>query len=431
MLINRPKYLEKLKELQDKPSLVKVITGARRCGKSKVLELFRNHLNDIGIASNRIQNINFEEIENDEYTDYKKLYNHILKSSQPTVMNYIFLDEIQLVPNWFKTVNSLRLKNNMDIYVTGSNAKMLDDDLHNEFGGRWMEIKMMPLSFKEFMDFQNEKSEEYKKTLGFPISAIKEFTYMPGEYNTYVVQGGFPEIFEFNGNQKLIKDYLSNTIYRDTIQRDIIKKYKLPYVTKLDDVARFVFENIGSETSLLNIEKSLTASGRKVDSETVGNYIQWLRDCFMIYRCERYDIKGKKLLSTNAKYYTVDSGLRYAILGHQDSDIGATLENIVYLELLRRGYTVYTGKIGKKIEIEGKEVQLEVDFVAEKNGSREYYQVCWTILGNEKILKREYGSLEEIQDNYPKYLITMDVGNGGQNGIKRINALDWLIDKSE
>jgi predicted AAA+ superfamily ATPase len=431
MLINRPEYLEKLKQLQDKPSLVKVVTGARRCGKSKILELFQYHLKSNGVEDSRIININFEELENEKYMNYKKLYNHILKTTQPDVMNYIFLDEVQLVPNWFKAVNSLRLKGNMDVYITGSNARMLDDDLHNEFGGRWMEIKMMPLSFKEFMDFQNQKSDEYKKFINIPASDIKEFVDMPGEYNTYALQGGFPEAFEFNGNQKLINDYLSNTIYRDTIQRDIIKKYKIPDTAKLDDVVHFVFGNIGSETSLLKIEKALDASGRKVDSETVGNYIRWLRDCFMIYRCERYDIQGKKLLSTNAKYYAIDSGLRYAILGHQDTDIGKTLENVVYLELLRRGYTVYAGKVGKKIEIDDEEVQLEVDFVAERNGTREYYQVCWAVLGNEKAHKREYGSLEEIKDNYPKYLLTMDFGSGGQNGIKRINALDWLLGKPE
>jgi predicted AAA+ superfamily ATPase len=432
MLIKRPEYLEKLKQLMDKSDLVKVITGARRCGKSKMLELFQDYLKENGVTDNRIININFEDLVNEKYMDYKELHDHILKSIKTNVMNYVFLDEVQLVPNWIKAVNSLRLKKNIDLYVTGSNARMMDDDLHNEFGGRWMEIKMMPLSFKEYITFQNKKGEDYKRSLlnNFDLGAslqIQEFINMPGEYNTYISQSGFPETFEFSGNQKLINDYLANTIYRDTVQRDIVKKYKIKDITKLDDVVRYVFDNIGKETSLLNIEKDLIKAGRKVDSETVGNYIKWLQDCFMLYKCERYDIKGRKLLSTNAKYYIVDNGLRYAVLGHRDSDMGRTLENVVYLELLRRGYNVYAGKIGKKTQIDKEEIQLEVDFIAEKDGAKEYYQVSWSILGNEKAMKREYASLEEIKDNYPKYLLTMDVGTGGQNGIKRLNVLDWMM----
>ena len=422
MLINRPEYIEKLKQLQDKSGLVKVITGIRRCGKSTLLELFQNYLKEIGVTDNRIISINFEDLSNEKYMDYQKLHEHILASTELSKMNYVFLDEVQLVPNWIKAVNSLRLKQNIDIYVTGSNARMMDDDLHNELGGRWMGIKMMPLSFKEFESWQNKhitkRNDAKDNFVRLTLSEI---------YNKYVAQSGFPETFEFNSNQKLINDYLSNTIYRDTIQRDIVKKYKIHDATKLDDTIRYMFDNIGKETSLLNIEKDLTASGRKVDAETVANYIKRLQDCFMLYKCERYDIKGRKLLSTNAKYYVADSGLRYAILGHQDTDIGRMLENIVYLELLRRDYNVYAGKIGKKTKIDGEEVQLEVDFVAEKDGGCEYYQVSWSVLGNERVLKREYASLEEIKDNYPKYLLTMDIGNGGQKGIKRLNVLDWLM----
>ena len=424
MLINRPEYIEKLKQLQGKPGLVKVITGIRRCGKSKLLELFQNHLKETGVPNNRIININFEDLANEKYLDYQKLHEHILASTKPNKMNYVFLDEVQLAPNWIKAVNSLRLKQNIDIYLTGSNARMMDDDLHNELGGRWMGIKMMPLSFKEFESWQNKN---YVKSNDAAVNNFKRAAALPEIYNKYITQSGFPETFEFNGNQKLINDYLANTIYRDTIQRDIVKKYKINDTTKLDDTVRYAFDNTGKEISFLNIEKDLAASGRKVDSETVGNYIKRLQDCFMLYKCERYDIKGRKLLSTNAKYYVADSGLRYAILGHQDRDTGRTLENTVYLELLRRGYNVYAGKIGKKTKIEGEEVPLEVDFIAEKNGGREYYQVSWNVLGNEKVLKREYASLEEIRDNYPKYLLTMDIGNGGQEGIERLNVLDWLM----
>jgi predicted AAA+ superfamily ATPase len=294
--------------------------------------------------------------------------------------------------------------------VTGSNAKMMDDDLHNEFGGRWMEIKMLPLSFKEYAD-------GIKDYDGASLQSI---------YSRYVTESGFPQTVEFSGKTQLIHDYLLNTIYSKTVQRDIVRKYKIPDSNKLDDTVRFLFDNIGSETSLLNIETGLKKSGRKVDADTIGNYVKWLQDSFLVYKCERYDIRGKKLLSTNAKYYVVDAGLRYALLGHTDRDLGKTLENVVYLELLRRGYKVYVGKIGKKQIIENEEVSLEVDFVAERNGDKEYYQVTQSI-ENEKVMKREYASLNAIDDHYQKYVLSMDAGTGGENGIKRINVLDWLL----
>ncbi|MDR0741513.1 MAG: ATP-binding protein [Rickettsiales bacterium] len=408
-LINRSEYLEKLKILRDKQDLVKVITGARRCGKSVLLELFQNYLKTTGIADAQVISINFEDLINDELRDYKKLHQHIMKLIQSDKMTYVFLDEVQLVENWIKAVNSLRIKKGVDVYVTGSNANMMSGDLNNEFGGRWMEIKMLPLSFKEYAQ-GNIRS-------GKPLSDV---------YERYITESGFPQTVEFGGDQRIIGDYLRDTVFLNAIQRDIIGKYKLPDATKLNDTARFVFDNMGRPTSLLSIEKGLGQSGRKVDADTVGNYIKWLQDCFMLYKCERYDIKGRQLLSTNAKYYVVDCGLRYALLGHRDTDIGRTLENVVYLELLRRGYKVYAGKINKKKEIDGEEVALEVDFVAEKDGEKEYYQVSRSII-EEKTMKREYASLEEIKDGYPRYLLTMDARGGGQGSIKRLNALDWLL----
>jgi predicted AAA+ superfamily ATPase len=409
ILIDRPGYLEKLKLLRDSQDLVKVITGARRCGKSVLLEMFQNYLKRAGIADAQIISINFEDLINDELRDYKKLYQHIMNLVQSNRTTYVFLDEVQLVENWIKTVNSLRIKKGVDVYVTGSNANMMSGDLNNEFGGRWMEVKMLPLAFKEYV-FGKVKSNK-------PLSDV---------YERYITESGFPQTIEFGGKQQIIGDYLRDTVFLNAIQRDIVGKYKLSDTTKLNDTVRFIFDNMGRPTSLLSIEKGLEQSGRKVDADTIGNYIKWLQDCFLLYKCERYDIKGKQLLSTNAKYYVVDSGLRYALLGHRDSDIGHTLENVVYLELLRRGYKVYTGKIYKKKEIDGEEIELEVDFVVEKDGVKEYYQVSRSIL-EEKTMRREYASLEEIKDGYPRYLLTMDVRGGGQGSIKRLNVFDWLL----
>jgi predicted AAA+ superfamily ATPase len=408
-LINRPEYLEKLKLLRDKQDLVKVITGARRCGKSVLLELFQNYLKADGVDDARIISINFEDLINDELKDYKKLHQHVMDLVQSDKMTYVFLDEVQLVENWIKAANSLRIKKGVDVYVTGSNANMMSGDLNNEFGGRWMEIKMLPLSFKEYF-----------------IGSSRPNKSPADMYERYITESGFPQTIEFGGEQRIIGDYLRDTVFLNAIQRDIIGKYKLSDATKLNDVVRFVFDNIGRPTSLLSIERGLEQSGRKVNADTVGNYIKWLQDCFMLYKCEQYDIKGRQFLSTNAKYYVVDSGLRYALLGHRDADVGHTLENVVFLELLRRGYKVYSGKINKKKEIDGEEVALEVDFVAEKDGNKEYYQVCLSIL-EEKTMNREYASLKEIKDGYPRYLLTMDSGSGGQGSIKRLNVLDWLL----
>lgn len=408
-LINRPEYLEKLKLLQDKQDLVKVITGARRCGKSVLLDMFQNYLKTTGISDDQIISINFEDLINDELRDYKKLHQHIMNLLQPDKMTYLFLDEAQLAENWIRAVNSLRIKKGIDIYVTGSNANMMSGDLNNEFGGRWMEIKMLPLSFKEYV-----------------LGTAQPDTPLSDTYERYITESGFPQTIVFGGDRRIIGDYLRDTVFLNAIQRDIISKYKLSDATKLNDTARFVFDNIGNPTSLLSIERGLKQSGRKADADTVGNYIKWLQDCFMLYKCERYDIKGRRLLSTNAKYYAVDSGLRYALLGHRDADIGHTLENVVYLELLRRGYKVYAGKIDRRKETDGEEIALEVDFIAERDGMKEYYQVSRSIL-EEKTMKREYASLEAIRDGYPRYLLTMDARGGGQGSIKRLNVLDWLL----
>jgi predicted AAA+ superfamily ATPase len=242
------------------------------------------------------------------------------------------------------------------------------------------------------------------------------------KYNDYIKESSFPQVLEFNGNREIISAYLKDSVYLNTIQKDIVKRFNISDTTKLDNVARYLFDNIGNETSLRNIERSLKADGRNVSVVTIDIYVKGLIDSYLLYKCQRYNIKGKKLLESNDKYYVADIALRAALLGQQDSDAGRALENIVYLELLRRGYTVSIGKIDKGNKT------LEVDFVAAKStGEIEYYQVALSAL-DPNTLQRELAPMEIIKDNYPKFLLTMDIGNGSNNGIKRINVLNWLIE---
>ena len=398
-LIDRPEYLEKLKMWLEYADLVKIVTGVRRCGKSTLLTLLQNHLLANGVEKNQIQEFQFELSENEEFLDRKKLHSHILKNLNPKKMNYVFLDEIQYVNEWQKTVNSLRMRPNIDLYLTGSNAYMFSGELATLLGGRYVEIKMLPLSFKEYVSGSNVSSDNLQQT-----------------YERYIRESGFPQTVAFSGNRQLISDYLINTVYQNTIQKDIVKRFKLKDPVRLDNVVRYMFDNIGNETSLRGIERGLKADGISISPTTIDIYVKGLLDSYLMHKCDRYDIKGKKILQLNSKYYVADVGLRTALFGRADRDFGYMLENVVYLELLRRGYQVSVGKIK----------DVEVDFVAVKpEGEVEYYQVALTAL-DPATLQRELASLEEIQDNYPKFLLTMDYGSSINNGIKRLNALEWL-----
>ncbi|MDR3001515.1 MAG: ATP-binding protein [Fibromonadaceae bacterium] len=398
-LIDRPEYLEKLKMWLEHADVIKIVTGVRRCGKSILLTLLQRHLLSNGVEKSQIQEFQFELSENEEFLDRKKLHAHVLENLNPDKMNYVFLDEIQLVNDWQKTVNSLRMRPNIDLYLTGSNAYMFSGELATIIGGRYVEIKMLPLSFKEYVMGTGGASNLQEK------------------YDKYIRESGFPQTVAFSGNRQLINDYLMNTVYQNTIQKDIVKRFKIKDPVRLENVVRYMFDNIGNETSLRGIERGLKADGISISPTTIDIYIQGLLDSYLMYKCDRYDIKGKKILQLNSKYYVADIGLRAALFGRTDRDFGYVLENIVYLELLRRGYRVSVGKIK----------EIEVDFVATKPGGEvEYYQVALTVL-DPSTLRRELASLEEIEDNYPKYLLTMDYGTGSNNGIKRINILDWLI----
>ncbi len=424
-LINRPQYLDQLKMWQNQPDLVKIITGVRRCGKSVLFNIFQNNLRNSGVSNDQIISINLEDdlqtkqiglkLNNKTklLNDYATLLNHIKNKLVNNKKTYVFLDEIQLLDNWQRLANTLRLINDVDVYLTGSNAYMFSSDLANAFGGRYIEIKMQPLSFKEYLSSQNIKAP------------------LMDAYNQYTSQSGFPQTISFNHNQQMINSYLLDSVYKNTLQKDIIQRFGISDSIRLDEIVKFMFDNIGNETSLLNVQRKLKSTGINISPTTLNAYIKGLLDSYLMYKCEKYDLKGKRILESDAKYYVADIGLRTTLLGRPDVDFGHALENVVYLELIRRGYDVKTGKVKtKSIKIEGKTQTktIEIDFIATKAGGKtEYYQVAWSVLGDINTLKRELGALEEINDNYPKYLLTMDAGSGENNGIKRINILDWLI----
>lgn len=426
-IVGRPQYIEQLKKWQSQTDLIKIVTGVRRCGKSKLFYLYQFDLIVHKVADDsQIININLEDLMQTqkiglEYdkenflTDYNKLLDHIVKRLNPQKMNYVFIDEIQLLRDWQRVANTLRLQNNVDLYLTGSNAYMFSSDLANQLGGRYVEIKMQPLSFKEYFGAYSQFAQ--------PLTSkdIQDFYNPIAVYSHYIKESGFPQTLNLLYDKQLISDYLLDTVYLNTIQKDVVKRFNIADTNKLDAVVKYLFDNIGCETSVRNISKNLEASGRKISVPTIDTYIQGLLDSFLMYKCERYDIKGKQYLDSNAKYYVADIGLRTALLGIKDMDAGHILENIVYLELIRRGYEVSVGKLVKG----GK--NIEVDFVAKKSGGLvEYYQVALNVL-DQQILTRELASLEAVDDNYPKFLLSTDYGSGENNGIKRLNVFDWLL----
>lgn len=398
-MLQRQEYLDKLIGFKDK-QLIKVITGVRRCGKSTLFELFQDYLFKNNVDKTQIININFEDVDFEELTDYKKLHEYINSKLIKDKMNYIFLDEIQNVPSFQKAVDSLYIKKNVDLYITGSNAYFLSGELATLLSGRYVEIKMLPLSFKEFLSSFNDKTDLARK------------------FRAYLENGSFPYVLELNNDKKLIGDYL-NGIYNTVILKDVVARKKIIDISMLESIIKFMFDNVGNSTSAKKISDTMTSYGRKITSPTVENYLSALTNSFIFYRVNRYDVVGKQYLKTGEKYYAVDLGLKYFLLGAKKQDLGHNLENIVYLELLRRGYDVYIGKVGVN----------EVDFIAIKEGIREYYQVAQTVQA-EETLARELKSLESIKDHYQKFLITMDEQPlTSHEGIKQINAIDWLLEE--
>ncbi len=397
-MIARIDYINYLNKFKDMP-LIKVISGVRRCGKSTLFLQYIEHLKSNNIDDNHIIFINFEDLEYEEYTNYKTLYNYLNKRIIDSKKYYIFLDEIQNVEKYEKTVDSLLVKGNCDIYITGSNAYMLSSELSTLLSGRYIEIKMFPLSFKEYVSYYKDVNNNYEDL-----------------FNKYINSSSYPFSINFK-EENLLNKYLED-IYNSIIIKDISLRIKKLDISLLHRIVKFMFDSIGSILSINNIANKLTSDGYKVDNKTVSKYIEVLTESMFFYKVERYDVKGKNILSSLEKYYVVDIGIRQIKLGRNYTDLGHIIENIVYLELMRRNYNVYIGYF----------TNAEIDFVAIKNGEMEYYQVCLSLL-NEEVLKREVKSLKMINDNYPKYIISMDkVGtNYNIDGIKHINLIDWLM----
>ena len=398
---NRDLYLNQLIQFKDK-KLIKVITGLRRSGKSTLLSLFENHLITSGVDRNNIIRMNFESFEFDEITNYKELHTYINERIlDPNKRHYILLDEVQQVSSWERVINSFLVDANVDIFITGSNAYLLSSELSTLLSGRYVEIKMQPLSFKEYLEF---------------LDSDKEMS-LPEKFNQYLEYGGLPTIVELLDNPDTIGPFLEG-IYNTVLMKDVIERNGVRDAALLESILKFIAANIGSIVSTKKISDYLTSSGRKTTSDTIDNYLKMLENAFIIYKANRYDLKGKMFLKTLEKYYIVDIGIRNKLIGLRNTDYGHVLENIVYLELLRRGYEVTIGKIGS----------LEVDFVASKPNEKIYYQVSATIM-DEKTRERELRPLESISDNYPKYILTMDqtVFND-YSGIRVKNIIDFLLE---
>ena len=395
-MIPRKQYIDFLSKLKDK-QIIKVVTGIRRCGKSTLFELYKKQLLENGITKEQIISLNFENPNDMKFENWKELYTYIENKLIKDKMNYIFLDEIQILENFEKAVDGLYIKNNVDLYITGSNSYMLSGELATYLTGRYMQVHMLPLSFKEYLKYYGENNETQK-------------------YNTYIKNGGFPYLINLNEDSELIRNYLEG-VYTTIILKDVVSKNNIKDTMILDSITKFIFDNIGQLVSTNKIANTLASNNRKCSVNTVKNYINNLLDSYIIYKISRYDIKGKEYLKTGYKYYVCDLGLRNYLLG-SIKDYGSILENIIFLELKRRNYDIYIGKHDDN----------EIDFVIKNNEGIKYIQVALSVR-DEKTLERELNPLKNINDNYPKYIITLDYDNVDYDGIKQINALDFLTDK--
>lgn len=395
-MIERAEYLEKLKKWKDK-DLIKVITGIRRCGKSTIFDLFIDYLKSCGINDEHIISVNLESPEY-KFNDYMELYNYVNEKITDNDDYYVFLDEVQNVFEFQKAVDGLYIKKNVDVYITGSNAYLLSGELATLLSGRYIEIKVLPLSFKEYKDYLNVEGDEKL-------------------YLKYVNNSSFPYALKLDSEDEI--DAYLDSIYNTIIVKDIVTRKKIADTNMFKSVTEFLFSSIGSAMSVKKIADTMTSKGRSISVHTVDSYLESLTESFIFNKVSRYDIKGKQYLETNEKYYATDVTMRYALLGRKNLDVGHILENVVYLELIRRGYKVYIGKVDDN----------EVDFVVENKDGRTYFQVAYTTR-DENTLLRELTPLQKINDHYPKYILTMDLDpKTDYDGIVKMNVLDWLLDK--
>ncbi len=397
--INREIYMNKLLSLRDK-HIIKVITGIRRSGKSTILNQYKDYLLKNGVSKKNIIYINFDNNDFKDLINADALHNYIIDNTDSKKMNYIFLDEIQNVVSFEKCVDSLFLRDYLDIYITGSNSYMLSGELSTYLTGRYIQIHVLPLSFKEYLSYYGD-NDELKK------------------YNEYITYGGFPYLINLENNSDKL-DYL-DSVYNTVLIKDVVSRKKINDSFMLDSIVRFLFNNIGSSISTKKISDTLISYGRKNSVHTIEEYLNALLESYVLYRVYRFDIKGKKLLKTQEKYYLSDVGLRTYLLGKSyGNDLGHILENVVFLELKRRDYKIYVGK----------DETNEVDFVVETNDDLMYIQVALSVR-DEETLKRELKPLNDITDHYKKYLITLDYDTNVYNGIKQISAMDFLLGRIE
>lgn len=395
--LDRKEYLDKLIAFRGK-ELIKVVTGVRRCGKSTLLEIYRDYLLENGVSKEQIVSVNLEDYDYFTLHDPAVLHSFIKERLVDGKMTYVFIDEIQHCTDFPAVIDSLYIRKNVDLYLTGSNAYMLSGEIATLISGRYVEIKMLPLSFREYV-----------------LSTGNEDN-LTAKYREYIQGSSFPYALELKDQPAALRDYLEG-LYHTIVIKDIAARKKISDTMMLESVTRFVFDSIGSQLSVKKIADTMTSSGRKIDVKTVERYLDGLMESFVIYQARRYNIRGKQYLKTLEKYYVVDIGMRYMLLGSSGIDVGHILENIVYLELLRRGYEVYTGKID----------DLEVDFTAIDQRGIRYIQVAASVR-DEETLRRELASLQKVPGNYPKVILTLDEDpEADYEGIRRVNALDWLM----
>ena len=381
--------------------MIKVISGLRRCGKSTFMKMLIDHLIKKGTAESNIIYISMELMEFEFINDYKALYKHV-KNVLPknSKKKYLFVDEIQEIPGWEKAVNSIYAENLADIYITGSNSRLFSSEFATLLTGRYIEIPMFTLGFNEFLQFRGTSKEKEK------------------EFELYLKYGGLPGIHNLDFEDEIVFQYI-NSIFNTILLKDIVARYSIRDISLLEKITAFVFDNCGSITSSKKIADYLKSQHIKTGVDTVQNYISYLRDAHLVYKMGRFDLKGKRHLELHEKYYTSDVGIRHSVLGYRKKDIAGLLENIVYLELLRRGFTVSAGKFD----------DLEVDFVASRNDEVIYLQVTY-LLASKEVEDREFKPLEKINDNYPKMVLSMDtIWGTNRNGIVRRNIIDFLLDE--
>lgn len=402
-MIERKIYLDRIKPFIDK-DIIKVLTGIRRCGKSVMLKLIKEELLRNGRSNEQFITLNFENLKNKPYCTAKALNNYIIEKANPNWKNYIFLDEIQEVEEWEKCINSLRADEefDFDIYITGSNAKLLSGELATYLAGRYVEFMIYPFSFQEFIESLKLSQEN--------ISEQKAF-------EKYIKYGGMPFLnnlnYNFEASMQYLKDLYSSIILKDITQRNSIRDTDL-----LERIISYILMNVGNTFSATSISKFFKSENRKASPETILNYIRACEEALLLYKVQRDDLIGKKILNINEKYYIADHGIREAIFESNERDINQIFENIIFLELLRKGYSVKVGKLN----------DLEIDFVATKNEEKIYIQVAY-LLASPETIEREFGVLEKIQDNFPKYVISMDIFDMSRKGIKHFNIIDFLLDK--